>query len=65
MEPLGVFSIVDGYIEEISTVVPWKKLMTDSTIIKISGLQITLTPLSDLNVTAGQFLKFLFIFKIF
>lgn len=64
MEPLGVFSIVDGYIEEISTVVPWKKLMTESTVIKVSGLQITLTALSDLNVSAGIFKNFFYITNV-
>ena len=41
-------------MEEISACVPWKKLMTESTVIKIDGLQLTLTPLADVNMATTQ-----------
>lgn len=54
MDPVGVVSLMEGYVEEISTCVPWKNLMSESTIIKIRGLELTLTPLSDINMAKTQ-----------
>lgn len=54
LDPIGVVSLVEGFVEEISACVPWKKLMTESTVIKIDGLQLTLTPLADVNMATTQ-----------
>ncbi|KAI1732177.1 autophagy-related protein 2 like protein B [Ditylenchus destructor] len=54
LDSVGLVSLVDGFVEEISLCVPWKKLMIESTIIKVSGLQLTMTPLMDVNMTNTQ-----------
>jgi len=72
---LGIFSLVDSYVRELSVSVPWKKLPSDSTIIRslfsfnlflkislkfftVSGLQLTLEPLPDVNIPYTQDLGF-------
>jgi hypothetical protein len=47
-------TLVDGYVAELTVCVPWTRLHCDSTIIKVRGLQITLTPLADINMMNTQ-----------
>uniref|UniRef100_A0A915ELE5 Autophagy-related protein 2 n=1 Tax=Ditylenchus dipsaci TaxID=166011 RepID=A0A915ELE5_9BILA len=54
LDTIGVVSLVEGYVGEISACVPWKKLMSESTIIKVSGLELTLTPMMDINMANTQ-----------
>ena len=48
---IKVVSLNEGYIQTLTVSVPWKNLLRESTEIKVSGLQITLTPLA---VTSTQ-----------
>jgi hypothetical protein len=59
VKPFGVVRVLQGYVEEISVTVPWAKLMLDSTIIRVRGLELTLSPLQSLeNFNAQELGKF-------
>uniref|UniRef100_A0A914GZH6 Autophagy-related protein 2 n=1 Tax=Globodera rostochiensis TaxID=31243 RepID=A0A914GZH6_GLORO len=66
LEASGVrmLSLKDGYVEELTVGVPWKRLLLDSTIVKIRGLQLTLTPLEEINMANTQDLMTSFVGSI-
>ncbi|KAL3071887.1 hypothetical protein niasHT_031078 [Heterodera trifolii] len=59
-----ILSLKDGYVEELTVCVPWKRLLLDSTIVKINGLQLTLTPLQEINMANTQELMSSFVGSI-
>lgn len=50
LAPAGIVILTHSFAEEISVHVPWKNLMSDSAIIKITGLELTCIPQREFNL---------------
>lgn len=66
LEPAGIITLTHSFAQEISVHVPWKKLLSESAIIKIKGLELTCIPQKEFNLNNTQNLgNIVFIKRIF
>ncbi|CAD5218348.1 unnamed protein product [Bursaphelenchus okinawaensis] len=52
LKDVGLIRLIEGYVRELKVCVPWTKLMDESTIIYVKGLDLTFAPLNIDNFNA-------------
>lgn len=57
----GIARVLQGYIDEISVSVPWTNIMSESTVIRVRGLELTLLPLQSMDTFNAQELGGVFV----